>query len=93
MNPKTNRLILFGAGSGGTTCLETVEDNFEIIAFADNDSNKQRTLFHGYPVIAPHEIQHYQFDYILLSSMNYMQIRRQLTEDLHISDDRQNCPF
>jgi len=40
------------------------EDEYEIIAFSDNDKRRYNTLWMGKPIISPKDISNYEYDYI-----------------------------
>lgn len=83
------KLILFGAAA---LSLKTVysldEDRYEIIVFSDNDKRRQNTLWMGKPIIAPKEINSYEYDYIIIANRYGKEIRKQLKEEYHIDDNK-----
>ncbi|MDR0220171.1 MAG: CDP-glycerol glycerophosphotransferase family protein, partial [Lachnospiraceae bacterium] len=81
------RVILFGTGRVfSTICGYPLKDGIEAIAAADNDSRKWGTVVNGFKVIAPHEMQDYVFDRIVVAvnSDQYEQILMQLYSEYDI---------
>lgn len=89
------KLILFGAGN--TTrqlfsdrrfklCLEMQQDEIECII--DNDRKKIGQFIQGILIQGIEAIESIEWDYIVISSIYHSEIRRQLIEIVHISDER-----
>ena len=73
------KIIIFGAGGGGKRIGKWVDhQQAEIIAYADNDPAKEKQTMNGVGIIAPGSISRYEYDYILIASAFYQDIRRQL---------------
>lgn len=87
MNTKL-RIIVFGTGKAAENFLLKSAKENEILAFADNDKNKQNKSFKGYKVIAPERINDYEFDQVLICSTFLLQIHRQLTVNLGINSQK-----
>lgn len=85
------KIIIFGAGK---RCEELLEENklflkeFEIVAFADNDKNKQGKLFHNKKIISPEEIFKYEYDFIYVASIYFSEIHEQLINKLKIDPEK-----
>lgn len=63
------KLIVFGTGSASGKIYNSLDETIDIVAISDNDSSKWGTLWQGVKVIPPKEIQHLEYDYILICSM------------------------
>lgn len=73
-----NKIIIFGIGEYFNKCKEIIYENFEIIAFSDNDKNKQGKFFENKIVINPENILEYKFDYVVITSVYEIEIENQL---------------
>lgn len=89
------KLMLFGAGN--TTrhlfsdrrfqlCLDVQQD--EIVGIIDNDIKKRGQFIQGIPIQGIEEVASAAWDYIVISSIYHSEIREQLIDVLHISDER-----
>ncbi len=81
------KVILFGAGDGGLRVYYMLGQQFEVIAFVDNDPSKQGDIFLSKPVIAPQEIAKYEYDLIIIANIHGKAVYKQLTEDLQINKE------
>jgi hypothetical protein len=75
---KTKRVVVFGTGTGAERVLRVMTRNYEILAFADNNSSRQGTLFHGKPVIPPTAIKDRAPDAVVVASSFFDEIGEQL---------------
>lgn len=71
------RVIIFGTGKIYAENREKLSE-LNIVAFLDNDSDKQGTYLNGKPVDSPENIMKYDYDYILIASVHYKEMRKQL---------------
>ncbi|WP_179030820.1 TylF/MycF/NovP-related O-methyltransferase [Paenibacillus kribbensis] len=78
------KVVIFGAGDGGLRVHYLLSDQFEVVAFADNDVNKQGSNLLSKSVIAPNEICKLEFDYVIIANIHGEAVYKQLTEDLLI---------
>lgn len=80
------RIIIFGASAAGQRALMQLPEQFEVVAFADNNPKLHGQKVLGIPVIAPALVgtQAYTFDTVLVASIYYFPIKQQLVEQLHI---------
>lgn len=87
-----NKYLIFGTGGMAKRQLEFLEmlndKTISIVAFVDNSKDKWGEKFEGYPVVAPYQIANMSFDYISIWSTYYEEIRKQLIDELHISEDK-----
>lgn len=72
-----NRIIIFGTGKYYEQRKKYLKD-VEILAFLDNDINKQGKLLDGVEIISPEEVINYSYDYIFLMSMYQYDMKKQL---------------
>jgi len=77
------KVIVFGASAGGRNYKEKQID-YEILAFVDNDKNKQGTTLERIPIIAPEYMEEYDYDYIVIASVFYKEIKHQLLNEMGI---------
>ena len=63
--PKT---YIFGAGAMGKGMLPYVQKDFHVLAFLDNDTEKQGGTFQDVPILAPSEIAGASFDVVFVAS-------------------------
>ncbi|MCP3778082.1 TylF/MycF family methyltransferase [Paenibacillus sp. MZ03-122A] len=78
------KVVIFGAGDGGLRVHYLLSDEFEVIAFADNDVSKQGSKFLSKPIVAPNEICKLVFDYVIIANIHGESVYKQLTEELSI---------
>ncbi|WP_213999850.1 glycosyltransferase [Arsukibacterium sp.] len=80
------RIIIFGASAAGQRALMQLPEQFEVVAFADNNSKLHGQKVLGIPVISPAQIgtRAYTFDSVLVASIYYFPIKQQLVEQLHV---------
>ena len=75
---KRLKLIMFGAGLVGRRVLPGYVEKFDVIAIADNDTNKHGKDLLGVQIVHPSAIIHEEFDYIVITSTSISQIYDQL---------------
>ena len=83
------KVIIFGTGGVGKTSKDyLIAAKEDVMAFADNDPEKQGTEVEGIPVISPDEIRKYEYDYVVLGLFkNRVPVTEQL-KGLGIPEDR-----
>lgn len=81
-----DRIIVFGTGRSAENMLrmDYLDDFAEIIAFADNDEEKQGKVYAGKPVIAPSQISGLIYDKIVVASVYFDEIKGQLIDLLEV---------
>lgn len=73
------KVIIFGVGSGYTNIKKYMNMNIiNIQAFADNNSLNWDKYIDNIHIINPENISRYEYDYIVITSMYYNQITKQL---------------
>ena len=77
---KKKKVILFGSGSTGSQAYEAYKYLHEVICFSDNDETKIAQPFKSLEVIPPSEIANREFDFVIIASMFYHSIEKQLLE-------------
>jgi len=93
------KIIVFGAKTGAAFIKQRLENEgipFDIVAFADNDTNLQNKLLFSKPVIAPKNILSFEFDQIIISTQKITFIKsiiEQLTKDFNIPLEKINTKF
>lgn len=71
------RVIIFGTGAVYAKNKKKLSE-LNIVAFLDNNLDKQGTYLNGKFVDSPENIKKYEFDYILIASVHYKEMREQL---------------
>jgi len=93
------KIIVFGARAGAGLVKERLENEgipFEIVAFADNDTNLQNQMLFDKPVIHPKNISSFEYDQIIVSTLKFTFIKsivEQLTKEYHIPLEKINTKF
>ena len=80
---KKIRLILFGAADEIINDISKFikDDNCEIIAFGDNDKNKQGLMFNNLPILSATQIQNLEYDFVIIGAWySYNFIKRDLLD-------------
>ncbi len=81
------RVIVFGTGKKFEQ-YKNILINVEIVAFIDNDTNKQGSYINQLPVINPKDVLRYQFDYVIIMSV-YIDVMKKQLIDLGV--EQQKC--
>ncbi|MER2000971.1 MAG: hypothetical protein ABS882_14490, partial [Lysinibacillus sp.] len=81
------KVIIFGAGEAGKNFIIN-QNEYQILAVADNDLNKAGTLLENIQVILPLDIQKYSYDKIIITSMYFNPIYKQLVQKLKVESSR-----
>ncbi|SDM20656.1 D-alanyl-lipoteichoic acid biosynthesis protein DltD [Sediminibacillus halophilus] len=72
-------IIIFGCGISAEKIIRVINKlNVKIIAYADNNLDKVGSRINDTPVISPSEIKGKDFDYIIIGSIYFEEIREQL---------------
>jgi len=77
-NQQKKKVIAFGAGKYFKENKENIENDYNIIAFCDNDERKRELPFYGKPVISLQQLQAYPDVDILITSIYKYEIIEQL---------------
>lgn len=87
------KAVVFGATTSGRTIYEEIKKKYQIVAFADNDVNKQGGNIDDIPIIGPNDIENLIWDQIIIVSTSAMEaIRNQLLE-LGIPEQKINTQY
>lgn len=77
---KKTKLLLFGASQGGVEMLKRLSRFERVLGFVDNDQKKHGERLKGYPIFDPASGLKLGYDYILISSVHYEAIEKQLAD-------------
>ncbi|MBU3002095.1 LicD family protein [Paraglaciecola arctica] len=80
MNKQATKVVIFGASLSGCSAFSDIADLYEVLAFADNDINKQGKQIEKIPVISPSEIAALKPEKVLIASEFFEQIQTQLKQ-------------
>lgn len=75
-----NKVIIFGASKKGKIAFELLSKDYDIIGFADNNADKWGKTFCGKEIIAPRALQDMNGVTIVIASLYYAEIHRQLMQ-------------
>ena len=80
------RAILWGLGGTSRDFLDKkgLHRDLDIIAFTDNNAAVWDTSYNGTPIVAPSELKKLAFDIVVICSLYFQEIRRQLEQDLGV---------
>ena len=84
------KIIIFGAGAAGKNFILN-QSEYQIVAVADNDEKKHGTFLEDIEVINPNEIPNFEYDKIMITSMYFNPIKKQLTEEIGVQIQRVNA--
>ena len=73
------KAILFGASKCGINFYNKYKEEFDFIYFCDNDSKKWRKIICDLEIISPSELVKFKDVLIIVTSMYYFEIKKQLT--------------
>lgn len=84
------KIIIWGTGRASEHFVKADlnQEIFELLAFADNNKEKQGTYFMGKIVIAPTELEKYNYDVIIIASSFYDEISRDLMKNYYIPSSK-----
>lgn len=74
------KILVFGTGTGAQNVMKTVGDEGAIIGFVDNNKERQGLLFFDKLVYSPEEINNLNYDKIMICSVAYDVIKKQLLD-------------
>lgn len=79
-NSNKKRIVIFGAGAAGQTAYEVLCEEYNIVAFSDNDQSKWGSIYLDKPVIEPKVLQEKKDVIVIIASEYYAEINRQLRD-------------
>lgn len=82
------RVLIFGAGSGGVSFFKRNRHRYEVIGFLDNGKSKRGSLVHGVPIYAPEDISLLVYEKIIIASDYYREIYDQLINEIGIDKNK-----
>ena len=83
------KAIIFGIGNKAFENLKEIENEYQIIAVSDSNSEKWGGVWNRYSVIRPSEINDFEYDWILVPSFAfYQEIFQELTILYHIEPEK-----
>jgi SAM-dependent methyltransferase len=88
MNPESPRVLIFGCGRYGRHVCERLGMTAKVVGFVDNNQALYGTTLLGLPVFAPAELARLGFDRVVIASMYYPEIRRQLMQECGMAESR-----
>lgn len=77
---RTTTVVIFGASLSGRSALSAISEQYEVLAFVDNDSKKHGANIQKIPIISPSDIASLQPDKIVIASEFFEQIQQQLKQ-------------
>jgi len=77
---QTTTAVIFGASLSGRSALSDISEQYEVLAFVDNDVKKHGVNIQNIPIISPSEIAELNPDKILIASEFFEQIQQQLEQ-------------
>lgn len=73
------KILFFGTGSGCERIKGIIDNQkIKIMAYIDNDMKKQGNFIENKKIISVNEIEKFDYDYIIVTSQYYQEIRQQL---------------
>ncbi len=86
INDNSRQFIIFGAGKMGKTLIESLFADV-VTVVVDNDCQKWNSIFCGYTIFNPNEILKFNKRIILIASMHFDDVKRQLIE-MGLTEDK-----
>lgn len=83
-----DKIIIFGLGGLWDKYKNQISEEYNIIAYTDNDKSKKFKLENQSEFISVSEIQHYNYDYIVIFSTFYKKIESQLFFEITIEKEK-----
>lgn len=81
-------ILIFGSGRTSKNFLRILSNDVNLIGFSDNNQALHKKKFYGKIVYPPSEISELDFDYIIVASMHYNEIIKQLTEFIGVPREK-----
>ncbi len=63
------KVICFGAGNTAKNLYKRIAEQYEVIAFADNQESKHGQFLMGKEIISPDKIKDYNYDYLIVTAL------------------------
>lgn len=81
MEADMHKLVLWGCGNIGRQAYENLSNQYEIIAFGDNDPYKQGLIYKGIPVVGLSDLKEYLEYDIVVSLDKYYEMAQKLSDN------------
>ena len=81
------KILIFGTGKSAEKVLKNIKDDVNIEGFLDNNLKKVGQSFHNVEIYSPKAIDKLDFEYIIIASIKYNIISKQLME-LGVVDEK-----
>jgi 3-dehydroquinate dehydratase len=82
------KIIIFSCSNVSKDLLNILSDDVDLIGFCDNNLSLHNKQFKEQLVYAPSDINEIDFDYIIVASVHYKAILKQLTEIIRIPREK-----
>lgn len=86
--PVKSKAVIFGASQSGACALQHLSQNYDVIAFADNNPAKAGTEHQALPVVAAADLLSLDWQQVFIASEFFEQIQRQLVQELGVNPER-----
>ncbi len=87
------KILIFGTGVSAQKVLNNLNyDHVDLVGFLDNNVKKQNTYYHEWKIYSPMQGIQKNYDYIIIASVKYELIGKQLIE-LGVGEDKIICYF
>ena len=77
---QTPTVVIFGASLSGRSALSELSKQFDVVAFADNDSTKHGLKIQNIPIVSPMDLTALAPDKVMIASEFFEQIEEQLKQ-------------
>ncbi|WP_166424992.1 LicD family protein [Paraglaciecola sp. 20A4] len=77
---QTPTVVIFGASLSGRSALSELSKQYDIVAFADNDSAKHGSKIQNIPIVSPLDLASLAPDKVMIASEFFEQIEEQLAQ-------------
>lgn len=85
---RREKVVIFGTGVGGSSFFRQQRRRFKVLAFADNNPQKQGSSFLGRRVYSAEQISDLAYDKIIIASDYHTEIYQQLVNEFHIPAEK-----
>ena len=82
------KILIFGCGRTSKDFLRILSNDVNLIGFSDNNQALHKKQFEGKYIYPPRDIEELEFDYIVVASMHYNEIIKQLTEIIEVPREK-----
>lgn len=88
------KILIFGTGSCAEKTYNDIDFNrFELLSFIDNNEQRQGKKFLGKKILSPEEAVSADYDRIIICSVAFSSIKKQLVEDFNVSESKISNKF